>query len=138
MRIHRLFLAPSTALAIIVSLTLTACSQRADRVERFEDLPGLLSAMQAFSRDLTNRGQSMPASVSLNDLVSGGYISSNSVSAFQGMETKVWLRANPAMLNSFLMSARLPDGSISAALADGSVQQFSAQGFADHLAKSGQ
>jgi hypothetical protein len=74
----------------------------------------------------------------LDDLVSHGYISSNSVRAFEGMETKVWLTANPAIMSSVVMSARLPDGSVSAALADGSVQQFSAQSFAEHLKKTGQ
>jgi hypothetical protein len=122
-------------LAAIVALAVTSCSPRQ---EQFQDLPGLLSAMQAFSRDFTNRGQPLPQSVSLYDLVSHGYISSNSVRAFEGMETKVWLTANPAIMSSVVMSARLPDGSVSAALADGSVQQFSAQSFAEHLKKTGQ
>jgi hypothetical protein len=122
-------------LAAIVALAVTSCSPRQ---EQFQDLPGLLSAMQAFSRDFTNRGQPLPQSVSLDDLVSHGYISSNSVRAFEGMETKVWLTANPAIMSSVVMSARLPDGSVSAALADGSVQQFSAQSFAEHLKKTGQ
>jgi hypothetical protein len=126
-----------TALAIVAGLTLTACSQRND-LEHFQDFPGLVSAIQAFSRDLSKQGRPLPQSVSLSELVSQGYISSNSVHAFEGMETKVWLKADMAMMSSVLMSARQPDGSVSAALTDGSVQQFSAQDFAAHLKKTGQ
>ena len=118
-----------------MALVLTGCWSRK---EHFEDLPGLLSAMQAFERDVKNQGQPLPPSVSLSELVRRGYISTNSVRAFDGLETKVWLTANLADMNSVLMSARFPDGSVSAALADGSVQQFSAQSFAAQLAKSGQ
>jgi hypothetical protein len=138
MKAHPIIIASSTALAIIATFVLTACSPRKNHLEHFQDLPGLLAAMQAFSRDLTNQGLPLPQSVSLSELISRGYISSNSVHAFEGMETKVWLTANLADMNSVLMSARLPDGHVSAALADGSVQQFSAQRFAAHLEKSGQ
>jgi hypothetical protein len=105
----------------------------------FQDLPGLLSAIQAFARDTTNRGQPLPQSLSLHELVSRGYISSNSIRAFEGMEARVWLRANPTLTSSeVLMSARLPDGRVCAALADGSVQEFSARSFAQHLKRAGQ
>jgi hypothetical protein len=105
----------------------------------FQDLPGLLSAIQAFSRDTTNRGEPLPQSVSVHELVSRGYLLSNSVRAFEGLQAKVWLRANPTVTSSeVLMSARLPDGRVCAALADGSVQEFSAQRFAQHLKKTGQ
>ncbi len=122
-------------LAAIAALAVTSCSPRQ---EQFQDFPGLLSAMQAFSRDLTNRGRPLPQSVSLNDLVSQGYISSNSVRAFQGMEVKIWFGINETEPQKVLMSARLPNGSVSATLADGSVHQFSAQSFAEHLKKTGQ
>jgi hypothetical protein len=136
MRTYHSFIASSAVLATGIALAVAACSR--DHLEHFQDLPGLLSAIQAFTRDLAKQGQPLPSSVSLGELVSHGYISSNSVRAFEGMETKVWLSADPAILDSVLMSTRLPDGTVSAALADGSVQQFSAQGFSDHLKKSGQ
>ncbi len=126
----------ATILAAIVALAMTSCSPPQ---ERFQDLPGLLSAMQAFSRDLTNRGQPLPQSVSLDDLVSHGYISSNSVRAFEGKEVKIWFGGlSETELQKVLLSARLRDGSVSATLADGSVHQFSAQSFAKHLKMTGQ
>ena len=122
-------------LAAIATLAVTSCSPRQ---EQFQDLPGLLSAMKAYSRDLTNRGLPLPQSLSLDDLVSHGYISSNSVRAFEGMEARVWFGISETEPQKVLMSARQPDGSVSATLADGSVQQFSAQSFAEHLKQTGQ
>lgn len=122
-------------LSAVVVLAVTSCSSRQ---EPFQDFPGLLTAIQGYSQDLRNRGQPLPKSVSLSELVKGGYISKKSVRAFEGMETRVWLSGNPAAVDSVLISARLADGSVSAALADGSVQQFTAQGFAQHLQKTGQ
>ena len=124
------------ALAAVVALAVTACSQRKQPV--FEDLPGLISAVQAFSQDLTKQGLPLPSSVSLGELVNRGYISTNSVRAFEGVEARIWLTVNPTEPQSVLMSARLPDGRVNAALADGSVQQLSAQRFAEHLRKTGQ
>jgi hypothetical protein len=74
----------------------------------------------------------------LAELVSHGYISSNSVRAFEGMEARVWFGVSETEPQKVLMSARQPDGSVSATLADGSVQQFSAQSFAEHLKQTGQ
>ena len=122
-------------LVAIATLAVTSCSPRQ---EQFQDLPGLLSAMKAYSRDQTNRGLALPQSVSLDYLVSHGYISSNSVRAFEGMETRVWFGVSETEPQKVLMSARQPDGRVIATLADGSVHQFSTQSFAEHLRKTGQ
>ena len=122
-------------LAAIATFSVTSCSPRQ---EQFQDLPGLLSAMQAYSRDLTNRGLPLPQSGSLNDLVSHGYISSNSVRAFDGMEARVWFGVSEAEPQKVLISAGKPEGIVIATLADGSVQQFSSQRFDEHLRKTGQ
>lgn len=130
---------PLIFLVALVALALTACSPPKQPVQtRFEDFPGLISAIQSFSQDLKKRGQPLPPSVPLSDLVNRGYISSNSVRAFEGAETRIWLSVNPKDLNLVLMSARMPDGTVSAALADGSVQQFSSQRFEEQLKKTGQ
>ena len=122
-------------LAAMATLAVTSCSPRQ---EQFQDFPGLVSAMQVFSRDLTSRGLPLPQSVSLADLVSHGYISSNSVRAFEGMEARVWFGVSETEPQKVLMSVRHRDGSVSATLADGSVQQFSAQRFTEHLKQTGQ
>jgi hypothetical protein len=76
--------------------------------------------------------------VSLQELIDGGYISRESVQAFEGMEAKIWFTANPSVPSSVLMSAQLADGTVIAALADGSVHQFSARRFREHINKTGQ
>jgi hypothetical protein len=67
---------------------------------------------------------SLPASVSLRELVSGGYITTNDVRAFDGMEVTVSLTASDTDPHSILIRVRMPDGSQIAAMADGSVQQL--------------
>src|SRR5204863_3298007 len=88
--------------------------------------------------DRTKQGQPLQSTVSLGELVSRGYISSNSVRAFEGMEARMWLTVNETEPQKVLMSARLPDGSVSAVLADGSAHHFSGQRFAEHLRTVGQ
>jgi len=106
--------------AIIVCVAVTTYWQRKQPV--FKDAPKLISAMQAFSRDLTARGQRRPATVSLRELVSGGYIAASDVRAFDGMDVTISLTADETRPQEILIRVRLPDGSVTALLADGSVQ----------------
>jgi len=114
------FLASAIAVAVVVCVVLTTYWQRKQPV--FRDAPKLMSAMQAYSRDLSARGQPLPATVSLRELVSGGYISASAVHAFDGMDVTITLKADEADPQAILMRARLPDGSVTALMADGSVQ----------------
>ena len=50
----------------------------------------------AFSRDLTARGQPLPPTVSLRELVSGGYIAAADLRAFDGMDVTISLTADEA------------------------------------------
>jgi hypothetical protein len=90
----------------------------------FKHAPKLLSAMRAFAHDLTAKGQPLPATVSLRQLVSGGYIAARDDVAFKGMEVTISLHADEADPQAVLMRARLADGSVVALIADGSVQSF--------------
>ena len=96
--------------------------------------------MQAFSRDLRARGQPLPATVSLSQLVSGGYISAGEVRAFDGVEVSISLPTDNSGANpqEILISARLQDGTVNALMADGSVQQLSAKKFREYGRQSGQ
>jgi len=133
-----MFVKTRRSIFVALGMALVAFTACSERKQVFKDLPGLISAVQGFSQDLAKQGLPLPSSVSLGELVSRGYISTNSVQAFEGLEARIWLSVNPAEPQSVLMSARLPDGSVNAALADGSVQQFSVQGFVAHLKKTGQ
>jgi prepilin-type processing-associated H-X9-DG protein len=130
------FIASAIVLAVVVSVAVTTYWQRKQPV--FKDAPKLISAMQAFSQDLTKRGQALPPTVSLRELVSGGYIAANEVRAFEGMEVTIWLTATDHYPPAISMSARFSDGSVNVLLFDGSVQQLSRQKYDDYLKQSGQ
>jgi len=114
------YIASAIAVAIIVCVAVTTYWQ--GKQPMFKDAPKLISAMQAFTRDLTARGQSLPAAVSLRELVSGGYIAANDVRAFDGMDVTISLTADETRPQEILIRVRMPDGSMTAVLADGSVQ----------------
>lgn len=138
MKTQRLVILIASSIALVAAIAVAVVAYLPGKQPVFEDLPGLISALQAFSQDRTKQGQPLPSTVSLGELVSHGYISSNSVRAFEGMEARIWLTVNETEPQKVLMSARLPDGSFSAVLADGSAHHFSSQGFAEHLRTVGQ
>src|SRR5919108_6464810 len=85
-------LASALAVAVVVCVAITTYWQH--RQPLFNDASKLISAMQAFSRDLTARGQPLPSSVSLRELVSGGYIAASDGRAFDGMDVTISLTAD--------------------------------------------
>jgi hypothetical protein len=114
--------ASAIAVAVVVFLVLTTYWQQ--RLPVFSDAPKLMSAMQAYSRDLTARGRSLPDAVSLRELVSGGYLAAGDVHAFDGMEVTISLKADAANPQEVLIRVRFSDGSVTALMADGSVQSL--------------
>ena len=108
------------AVAIVVCVALTTYWQWNPPV--FKDASKLISAMRRFSQNLTARGQPLPVSVSLRELVSGGYIAARDVRAFDGMEVTISLTADETHPQEILIRVRLSDGSVIALMADGSVQ----------------
>jgi hypothetical protein len=103
----------------------------------FHNAPKLISALQAFARDRTASGGELPVDVSLEDLVRGGYLTSNDVRAFAGMEVTFSTQLD-AIPQSILARARMPDGQFVCLLADGSVQGFTASGLRRALDNSRQ
>jgi hypothetical protein len=121
MKIRRLIIIAGSLVvaAIVICVALVSYWQRSQPA--FKDAPKLVAAAQAFSRDQAARGQPVPASVSLHELTSGGYIATNDVRAFDGMDVTVSL-ASETYPQSILIHVRMPDGTEIAAMADGSVQ----------------
>src|SRR6267142_808689 len=109
------------ATVIAISLAFDTYWQRKQPV--FKNAPQLISALQAFAHDRVARNQPLPPSVSLPDLVAGGYLTTNDVRAFQGMEISFSTSADDTYPQSILAVARTPDGNEIVLLADGSVQQ---------------
>lgn len=67
----------------------------------------------------------MPESVALDVLIRRGFLNSNDVSAFEGMDVAVSIAgADETRPQSVLARARMADGTEIVALGDGSVQQL--------------
>jgi hypothetical protein len=110
------------AIAALVSVTLTACSEAKKPV--FDSAPKLIAAAQAFARDHQAGEQPLPPTVSLRELLEGGYLEATEVRAFEGMEVEISLSADAEQLQQILVSAQLPDGTKITLMGDGSVQQL--------------
>ena len=91
----------------------------------FQNAPMLLSAVQAFARDRAAAGQRPPPKVSLQELIRGGYLTTNDAKAFADMEVAFSTQTDDANPQMILAWARTPDGRYTCLLADGSVQSLS-------------
>jgi Flp pilus assembly protein CpaB len=107
--------------AALASTALILHWQHAQSVVRFQEL---VSAAQSYSRDHISRGQSIPPTVTLQDLVSGGYLQAKDVRAFDGLDVAFYPTAGGNNPQAVLVRLRMADGTRMVALADGSVQQL--------------
>jgi hypothetical protein len=88
-----------------------------------QDYAGLVKAMQNYSRDKMAAGQATPDSVSLQELVSSGYVSVSDVKAFSGMDVSLSLNGDVNRLQDFVIRVRFPDGSVISHSLAGTVQE---------------
>src|SRR5258706_272725 len=79
-----------------------------------------IDALQSYARDRTARGQSLPASVSLSELVAGGFLSADGAKAFGAKDVRISLTIDETRPQDVLMEAQLPDGTRLISLGDGS------------------
>jgi hypothetical protein len=110
------------AIAAAVSWLFITHWQRSDQA--FKILPKLAVAEQSYLRAHANSSQPLPASVTLQDLVSGGYISTSEVRSLAGSDVTFYPMVTGAAPRVILVRVRMPDGVQIAAMADGSVQQL--------------
>jgi hypothetical protein len=87
----------------------------------------IVTAAKKYTASLQAQGLPIPASVSLEELISRKLLTESDVSGFAGITVTVNLATNEseARPQDVLIRARLPDGHDIVALADGSVQQIS-------------
>ena len=102
----------------------------------FQNLPQLIAGLQAFARDHSAHGQTLPAEISLQDLIRGGYLSAEDVRAFEGMDVVFSTQADASHPQSIVARARTQDGQYICVLGDGSVQQFNESGYQEARRKS--
>ena|ERR1041385_1534420 len=114
-------------IACVVLLSLASSTYWGHKQLAFQNTTQLIAAMQAFSRDQILRGHQLPAEISVQDLIQGGYLSANDVRAFEGMEVMFSTRYDLTTPQCIVARARTADGQLICLMGDGSVQQFSPQ-----------
>jgi hypothetical protein len=132
MNIRRLLLIAAGAIAAAVVLTLAVNVYWERKQPVLQDATKLSAALQAFCRDEAANGQ-LPAEVSLQDLVKGGYVNSNDVRAFEGIEVTFSTQSDDGAPEHVLVRAFAPDGQSICLFGDGSVQELSARKYSDNL-----
>ena len=81
--------------------------------------------MQSYSHDLVSHGQSLPTSVTLQDLINHGYISAGEVRDLNNADVTFYPPAeNSADPQSILIRVRMAGRMDTILLADGSIQQL--------------
>jgi hypothetical protein len=111
-------------LVVVAALAGTALIlhwQHAQSAVRFQEL---VSVAQGYSRDHISRRQPIPPSLTLHDLVSGGYLPAKDVRAFDGLDVAFYPTAGGNNPQAVLGRLRMADGTQMVALADGSIQQL--------------
>lgn len=87
------------------------------------NLAKVLAASERYRAELEAAGRPVPETVSLGALLERGWLRTEDLPGFAGLEVEVALRPDPARPQDVLMRARFPDGDELVALADGSVQR---------------
>jgi len=87
------------------------------------DAQKIVTAIHAYNDKLKSQNQPLPETISLQQLIAQGFLKSEDVNAFNGMDVTVSLAIDEANPQQVLMRAKMPDGIQIVALADGSIQQ---------------
>jgi hypothetical protein len=138
MRIRRLLVIAFAGIVFVVVLVLVVSAYWERKQTPFQNAPKLISALQAFSRDQAAAGRRLPPEVSVDDLLRGGYLTTNDLRAFEGMEVTFSTQADESHPQMILARARMPDGQFICALADGSVQGVSRERYEELRTNLGQ
>jgi len=109
-KIRRLLLIACAGIALVVVLVLAVSTYWERKQTPFQNAPKLISALQAFSRDYAMASRRLPPEISLQDLLRGGYLTTNDVRAFEGMEVTFSTQADEGHPQMILARARTPDG----------------------------
>jgi hypothetical protein len=124
MKIRRLILIIGS-LVLVAALASWLLVSHWQHSQSFKSLSKLTAAMQTYSHDQVSHGRPLPSSVTLQDLVGGGYVSTNEVRDLDGADVTFYPTVSESDPQAVLVRVRMPDGSQTVALSDGSVQSLS-------------
>jgi len=128
MSMRRLALYVASAIVAAVVGYVSILSYSAQAPPMFENTPKLVAAIQAFVRD-RSKGETLPSTVTLRELIGAGYLSAEDVRAFAGMDVAFSLKADETRPNDILVAIRMPDGTVNVGLVDGSVAQVTERAY---------
>ena len=80
-------------------------------------------AVTRFANDCREKGRPVPPTITLGELVAGGFLRADFTNGLVGMDFTLHTNANEENPQSILMDVRFPDGNGQLLLGDGSVQQ---------------
>jgi len=131
MKIRRIIVIVALLIVVAALVSMALISHWQHSEQSFKILPKLAVAEQSYVRDRVSHGQPLPTSVTLQDLVSGGYISADTVRSLAGADVTFypmvgyarWFGDNSPQ-PAIWVRVRMPDGVQIVAMADGSVQQL--------------
>jgi hypothetical protein len=83
-----------------------------------------ISAVQKFARDHHANGAVFPGSITLSDLLSGGYLRTQDVAGLERRDVSILLPIDETKPQELWLLVRAGDGSMIALLGDGSVQKL--------------
>jgi hypothetical protein len=86
------------------------------------DAAKITSAINAYSSKMKSENQSLPPTISLQELIAKGFLKHEDVAAFDGWNVTVSLTADDSDPQSILMTAQSSDGHKIIVVADGSIQ----------------
>ena len=127
MRIRRILVGVGTAIALLALLLWAGSFYWVHTQMPFQNAPKLIVALQTFCRDQAARGRRLPPEIPVQNLVQAGYLTSNDVAAFAGMDLTFSTSADDSRPQTVLGWARTPGDQFICLLSDGSVQQCSPQ-----------
>ena len=119
MNLRRILFLAGAGFALVVVVVFAVSFYWEHKQTPFQNAPKLITALQAFSRDQIAGTRQLPLEVSLQDLLRGGYLTTNDVAAFEGMDVTFSTQAEDTNPQMILARARTPDGQFICLLADG-------------------
>jgi hypothetical protein len=130
---RRRFVVAAAGFAVLVVLALAWPAYWERQQPVFENAPKLIAALQAFSREQLAHGRPLPPEIPLRELIVGGFLTSDDVRVFEGIELTFFTGWDETQPQSILASARMRDGHVTCVMADGSVQGFSQSRYEQYL-----
>ena len=128
MKVRRIMLVVWAGIALVVVVALGVSAYWDRKQTPFQNAPKLVSALQAFSRDQALSGRQLPGEVSLQDLLRGGYLTTNDVAAFEGMDVTFSTQGADTHPPMILARAQTADGQFICLFAEGAFSNSAHRG----------